>query len=445
LNETVAGPVIEDMMPIKHAYTIVTVHLDSGEVVPILVESSTWMPARLVTRWALTHRRLRSASKTLNHNLFTLKIVYCWARSRGIDLDELLLAEGSLDRGHIKSLITEIQDFRAKRTRARVLSTLEKGPNKESSDSRRNVAEAEIAVPIDQDIAALENFFSWAADPFNTGVKPSDHQKAVSIWHLNSTRAAIREVLNAYKIGTSYSNRLEPLSLEELNSLHHYIAPVRASTRKAPVEGLFPRTPWTLATCLRNWLMFCLAEQCGLRIGEILKLTLEDVGSLTPGGSLTIQVRRRPDDPLDARKHPPAVKTLERVLEASPEIAWGLRLYLTLRPPLGRVRGKTPYLFVTESGDPLSYASAHRAIQVLGKHAGIERLCWHRLRHTWAELLAKELLQFSGEGVGQKAIEKLRYLGGWSEKSSTPFHYIRNAIRESANEFLRKRNERMYQ
>jgi len=326
-----------------------------------------------------------------------------------------------------------------------VLSTLETGVGKESSDSWRKVAEAQIAVPIDHDIAALDNFLSWVADPLNTGIKPGRPQKAVSIWNLNSTRAAIREILNAFKVGPTHAQRLEPLTPEELNSLHHMIAPVRTSARRIPIECLFPRTPWTLTTCLRNWLMFCMAEQCGLRIGEILKLTIEDVGTLTPASSLTIQVRRRPDDALDTRKHPPAVKTLERILEASPEIAWGLRLYLTLRLPLGRSRGKTPYLFVTEAGESLSYSSAHRAILVLGKHTGIEHLCWHRLRHTWAELLAKELLQLDGKGGEQRTIEKLRYLGGWSEKSSTPFHYIRNAIRESANDFLRKRNERMYQ
>jgi integrase len=198
-----------------------------------------------------------------------------------------------------------------------------------------------------------------------------------------------------------------------------------------------------METRLRNWLMFCLGEQCGLRIGEILKLTVEDIVSLRPGGALTVHVRRRPDDPHDTRVHPPSVKTLERVLELSPEIRWGSRLYLTHRPPLGRVAGKSPYLFVTAEGDPLSYSSAHHAIQVAGKLVGLTNLTWHVLRHTWAETVAKEL--FAINGIEEHAVEKLRYLGGWSEGSRTPFHYIRNAIRDAANDFLRKRNERLYQ
>jgi len=107
------------------------------------------------------------------------------------------------------------------------------------------------------------------------------------------------------------------------------------------------------------------------------------------------------------------------------------------------VAGSSPYLFVTEAGNPMSYWSAREALLVLGKLAGVSGLTWHKLRHTWAESLAREL--FEQNGIEEQAIEKLRYLGGWSEKSLTPFHYIRNAIKESANQFLRKRNERMYQ
>lgn len=411
---------------------------------PILVESDTWIPARLATRWVLLHRRLRSASNTLRNNLFTLKQVYCWAKGKEIDLDELLLTEGAISRAHIKSLVTELQDYRSARTRSKLLPAMKKGVYAERLNIIGRIAEARVAVPIDYDLTVIEDFLSWAADPVNSGVKPGFPLKTISTEQLNSTINTIRATLDAYKVGTPSSRRPEPLNPQELTSLQHAIAPVRTSTKGTSAALLFPRTPWEPVTCLRNWLMFGIALQCGLRIGEILKLTIEDVNSLTPGGPVTIKVLRRPDDPLDTRKHPPAVKTLERVLVASPEVTWGLRLYLTQRSPLGRVRGETPYLFTTAAGDALSYLSAHRAIKVLGKHVGIAKLCWHRLRHTWAESIAKDLLEQEGQEIEEKVIEKLRYLGGWSEKSKTPFHYIRNAVRESANDFLRKRNERMY-
>jgi integrase len=370
-------------------------------------------------------------------------LVYCWAKSKDINLDEYFFIEGELNRDHIKSLVTELQNFRSSRTRSRLLADREREQIAGSPSLARTIAEAHIAVPIDSDLGVLENFLSWISDPLNIGVKPHQPPRAISFEKLRSIRATLRATLDAYKVGTFPSRRPQPLSPEQLASLHDAIDPVRTSVRvTAATTSLFPKTPWMLETSLRNWLMFSLAEQHGLRIGEILKLTIEDIVSLTPGGPLTVHVRRRPDDPFDTRTHPPAVKTLERVLELAAQIRWGFRLYLTLRPPLGREAGNTPYLFVSRDGNALSYLSAYRGLRVLVKLVGID-LGWHMLRHTWAESLAKEL--FALNGIEDHAIEKLRYLGGWSETSRTPFHYIRNAIHESANDFLRQRNERMYQ
>lgn len=169
----------KDMFPAYDSiYTIVTVRLTSGEVMPILVESSSWIPVRLATRWALLQRRPRSASKTLKNNLFTLKFIYCWARTKEIDLDELLLSKGMLGRDQIKSLVTELQDFRAKHTKSRVLSTLEKGSRTGSQELGKKVAEAQIAVPIDTDLTVIEDFLSWASDPLNTGAGVSHNRQA---------------------------------------------------------------------------------------------------------------------------------------------------------------------------------------------------------------------------------------------------------------------------
>jgi integrase len=424
------------------SYQVVIIRLDSGEVVPMLVESGTWVPARLANRWALLHRRRRSASNTLRKHLFTLKLVYCWAKSGDFDLDEYLLTQHELSRDDLKRLVTELQEFRSRQTRKRVLSTEEKRSEGQGGDLEKRIAEANVAAPIDPDLGVVENFLSWVSDPINTGVKPDRPQTTISIQRLNSTKANLRAALDRYRVGTFPSRSPEPLNVEELKCIHHAIDPLTAEGRIKSMSLLFPKTPWTLETRLRNWLMFCLAQQCGLRIGEILKLTLEDIISLNPGGALTVHVRRRPDDPDDSRTHPPSVKTSERVLELSTEIRWGTRLYLTQRPPLGRVAGKSPYLFVTAAGNPLSYLSAYRALQVIGRRVGFTNLTWHKLRHTWADSLARELFEING--IEEHGIEKLRYLGGWAETSRTPFLYIRNAVREAANNFLRKRNERLY-
>jgi integrase len=432
-------------MPIDHSfYSVVTTRLDTGEVIPMLVESATWIPARVATRWAI-HRRRRSASKTMRNQLFTVKLIYCWAKSKGIDLDQLMLTQGRLSREHLKSLVAELQDIRSKSTRSRVLSLAEKESVPDSSNSNlgRRVAEAHLAVAIDPELGVIENFLSWGLDAINIGFDPNHLQRASSFEQIDVERVKLRASIDAYKVGTVLSRRPEPLTPQGLALISHAINPVEDPRRAPSKASWFPRTPWGEGTCLRNWLMISLALLCGLRIGEILKLQSNDIVSLSPGGPLTVQVLRRPDDPHDRRTNPPAVKTLERVLELPLQIAWGSRLYLTQRPPLGRVAGNSPYLFVTETGEPLSYSSAHAGLKVLGKSIPITNLNWHTLRHTWAESLAKEL--FALYGTEDHGIEKLRYLGGWSPISNTPFRYIQNAIRDAANDFLRKRNQELYQ
>ena len=149
----------------------------------------------------------------------------------------------------------------------------------------------------------------------------------------------------------------------------------------------------------------------------------------SPRGSETgVRVLRLPDDPLDSRTREPAVKTAERIIPASRELLHALRAYLTLPPPLGRVGGKTPYVFVTRSGAPVSIDRADDIITAIGKTSGID-LSWHRLRHTWAERTATVCLEQSN------GLDVLMYLGGWTHPRSVK-HYIQNTIAQRAHTFL---------
>lgn len=150
--------------------------------------------------------------------------------------------------------------------------------------------------------------------------------------------------------------------------------------------------------------MFEVALELGIRRGELLKLRLD---SLPRGANDGVLILRRPDDPNDSRPHEPAVKTAERAIPASRSLLSAIRAYLTYPPPLGRVSGKSPYLFVARSGAPLSSDRADDVIVAIGRHAGVTPLSWHRLRHTWAETMA-EVLADQPNGM-----DRLVYLGGW--------------------------------
>ena len=52
------------------------------------------------------------------------------------------------------------------------------------------------------------------------------------------------------------------------------------------------------------------------------------------------------------------MKTAARVIPASRDLLRSVQVYLTLPPPLRRVSGKSPYLFVARSGSPVSIDTA---------------------------------------------------------------------------------------
>ena len=196
--------------------------------------------------------------------------------------------------------------------------------------------------------------------------------------------------------------------------------------------------PFRIETRLRNWLMYAIAIQCGLRRGELLKLRLDDLPRPDSPG---LKIRRRAHDIADARRHRPGVKTVERVLDLSGEVRAGLRAYLTNRAPSGRAGGGSPYLFVTTAAQALSITAANEVVGVIARSTQIDDLSWHSFRHTWAEALAEELLTQHRE---EETLAMLRTLGGWKPRSAMPLHYTQNAMARRASVFLRERNERLY-
>lgn len=204
----------------------------------------------------------------------------------------------------------------------------------------------------------------------------------------------------------------------------------------------FPsHNPFQKSTQLRNWLLYLFFRELGLRRGEALKVTLQDLPS---ADSDLIVIRRRPGDPADTRKPKPEVKGIEGAVPVSPVIRLGLRVYLSdLRNP-GRRRKGSPYLFTTRLGTPLSLSDCNRLFRtIVNRHPGVlSGLSPQVLRHTWAEEIANDLIVRGQEE--QNALAILREAGRWKPTSNVPLHYIQNALRTAANNYLRERHHALY-
>jgi hypothetical protein len=81
---------------------VLRVVLENGERLPCLVDSATWLPVRVGTRWAVRYRRYRVQASTLVSNLRILCRLYIWAeQTGGFDLDDFLTAGKVLDSRQI--------------------------------------------------------------------------------------------------------------------------------------------------------------------------------------------------------------------------------------------------------------------------------------------------------------------------------------------------------
>lgn len=132
------------------ALTIVQLVLDSGERLPCLVETATWLPVKLPTRWAVRHRRYQVQASTLRSNLYSLKKLYEWARSVAeFDLDQYLLSDRRLTARQIESYAAYIREDIA---------------DKSSGLLNPNTYNKHLFV--------CEAFLKWTLHPENRGGKP---------------------------------------------------------------------------------------------------------------------------------------------------------------------------------------------------------------------------------------------------------------------------------
>jgi integrase len=282
--------------------------------------------------------------------------------------------------------------------------------------------------------SVIRDFLKWAVDLTSQG-----RSQLVSFDEIRYRRASLDEAFHAITRQSGGSRRIRPLTEEEVTRADRLIGPRRKDDGSLIMPFRFSDSnPFRIGTRLRNWLMFAIAIQCGLRRGELLKLRLDDLPKPDSPG---LKIRRRAHDTSDARRHRPGVKTVERVLDLSGEVKAGLRAYLTSRPPIGRVAGGSPYLFVTNAARALSITAANEVVGVIRRNAQIDDLSWHSFRHTWAEAIAEELLTQHPE---EETLGLLRTLGGWKPRSAMPLHYTQNAMARRAGAFLRDRNERLY-
>ncbi len=252
----------------RSRFRVLPLTLDTGEILPTLVDASSWMPVRVATRWVVRRRRWRSMPSTLTNDLRSIGLLYSWSTGTlERDLDDLL-EDGQPITG------LQIQDL---------LAFLRVGGHVVDIDratiSGRNTVARHASV--------IRDFLKWAVDPTSQG-----RSQMVSFDEIRYRRACLDEVFHAVTRQSGASRRIRPLTDEEVAHVERLIGPRRKDDGSLIVPLQFPASnPFRIETRLRNWLMCRIAIQCGLRRGELLKLRLDDLPQPDSPG---LKVRRRP-------------------------------------------------------------------------------------------------------------------------------------------------------
>ncbi|EPN2486899.1 tyrosine-type recombinase/integrase [Escherichia coli] len=209
--------------------------------------------------------------------------------------------------------------------------------------------------------------------------------------------------------------RNSSLNMNEISEKSLNEEEIKVLFRLLEIGGI--ENPFHKEVQVRNRLIFTLLLNLGLRAGELLNLKIDDFDLRDN----TLSVVRRHDSKEDGRSYQPLVKTGERVIPLSDELAREIFDYISNSREKMTKRKKHNFLFVAyctgkNAGEPLSISAYEKVISTL-KRASPElyNLSGHRLRHSWNYMYSKGI---EGAELEYNRRKDLRnYLMGWSKES----------------------------
>lgn len=215
-----------------------------------------------------------------------------------------------------------------------------------------------------------------------------------------------------------------------------------------------PKNPFTSLVKNRNYLMFRILYETGLRSGEILQLKISDIKF----SQNIIEIRRRHDDPQDIyRPIEPNAKTLERDIFITDVLADELRTYITQERRTVTNANKHDFLFVSYKGrsvgKPISLIQFSRIVEKIAddeylaefiKEYGLKvskKVTRHGFRHDFNNRLSNSIDRFNQKAREEgrlndiisekKELERRMYLMGHKSESSSQIYNLRHTKKQA--------------
>ncbi len=227
------------------------------------------------------------------------------------------------------------------------------------------------------------------------------------------------------------------------------------------VKPLNTKNPFTELVKNRNYLLFRILYETGLRSGEILQLKITDIKF----SQNLIEIRRRHDDPEDIyRSNEPNAKTLERDIYITSELSDEIRAYVVRERALIINANKHSFLFVSNkgksAGNPISLIQFSKIVEKVAKDEsladfikkygfkGAKNITRHGFRHDFNNRISigidKHNERAREEGhlrdfiSDKQELEGRMYLLGHINESSSSVYNLRHTKKQAESLLLRE-------
>ncbi len=395
-------------------FTVRTLLAPSGERLPLLLDRSTGMPVFYPNLYVLTAlRQTNRASATIERALREISVLYDFLAEAKIDLVDRMRSGRLLALGEIDGLASycrqSVKPCNGKNAVADQVLRLEA----KASVSSQMVSHTTSA----NRLRTIHAYLTWLIANRFENQDMDDNVRS----RLEQVIASVLPVLKARVPVAKGRNSLggrKGLSTAVLERVIQDVAPTS------------PRNPWKSEFVrLRNALIMYWLRELGLRRGELLNVKISDIDFRKN----EVMIARRADDKEDPRRKQPKVKTRDRILPLSVELANLTHDYIIEWRSYIHGARKHRFLFVSAFyGHPMSLASINKLFNTikLKIHDMPNDLSPHVMRHTWNDEFSDMI---DGKQINEEKERQMRsYLMGWSPTSSTASIYTKRFVRRAA-------------
>ena len=390
----------------------------TGEVLSTVVRCLSGEPQVLAMRFAL-HERVRGSSGRLRALMMRIAELYdAFEKVSGSARLEPALGQGNLTSWQIARASAYAERNSAKQSTGTIERAARGGRRSGSASARR----------VNRRLTAWRKFIKWGMNDAGWRFAPTFRSREEARAR-GQLRNEILELLDAARFPEPSSNSVRSLDDFELSCIEDAFAGI-ASVPFPERAGVLWRTS----------LIYKLARWGGLRIGEILTLYVSDLAD-SRGQRPGVTVTRRPGNLRDPRGvYAPSVKRYGRRVTLPLDVVDELSAFVRS----GRFGSRSPFMFVSQAGVPLSVTSAYDAVHHIRAHAircfeerhpsikhSLGTFSWHRLRHRRAEELLDVFFPLDKRAPKGGEDEFLAFFGWSSRDSATP--YIREHLRRRAD------------